>query len=295
MALRSMWSGALRINSLLQAQVAICKGSEPYRGKEDLKELCECHHQPFTRETVCEGGRRRLTEAMTKAGATENTTTPVKGVETGDDKYAVLDPAQLEAIAQAGTSDTIELEGVIDLADAPMERASGLYYVRPDKKVKGAAGVLAVFFAALERSGKVAIGKWAPRGREQLVAIYPVDGALVLSVLMYESEVRPPDEACLISLDQVSDPEVDMAIQLLEGLPGEFDFRSAEDGAVVVRQQAIEAARTGKPIPKREPDTQPEVVPDLMAALEAATKGTPVAKAKRAASKNGKVPAGATA
>lgn len=295
MALGSMWSGALRINSLLQAQVAICKGSETYRGKEELKEVCECHQQPFTRETVCEGGRRRLTEAMTKAGETENTTTAVKGVETGEDKYVVLNPEQLEEIAKAGTSDTIELEGVIDAADAPMERTAGLYYMRSDKKVKGAAGVLAVFFAALERSGKVAIGKWAPRGREQLVAIYPVNGALVLSVLMYESEVRPPDEACLISLDEVSDPEVDVAMQLLEGLPGEFDFQAAEDSAVVVRQQAIEAARKGKPIPTREPDSKPEVVPDLMAALQAATKGTPAAKAKKAASKNGKVPAGAVA
>jgi DNA end-binding protein Ku len=295
MALGTMWSGALRINSLLQAQVAICKGSESYRGKEDLREVCECHQQPFTRETVCEGGRRRLTKEMTKAGKTENTTAAVKGVENGEDKYIVLDDTQLEAIAKAGTSDTIELEGVIDVADAPMERTAGLYYVRPDKKVKGAAGVLAVFFAALERTGKVAIGKWAPRGREQLVAIYPINGTLVLNVLMYESEVRPPDEACLISLDEVSDPEVDVAVQLLEGLPGEFAFEAAEDSTVAVRQQAIEAARKGKPIAMREPDNKPSAVPDLMAALQAATKGTPVAKAKKAASSNGQVPAGTAA
>ncbi len=292
MALRSMWSGALRINSLLQAQVAICKGSEPYRGKDELKELCACHQKPFTRETTCEGGHRRLTDAMTKAGETDNTTPAVKGVQADGEKYVVLDDAALEAIAAAGTSEAIELEGVIDAKDAPMERTAGLYYVRPDKNVKGAAGVLSVFFAALERSGKVAIGKWAPRGREQLVAIYPLDGALVLSVLMYESEVRKPDETCLISLDGVSDADIAVAVQLLEGLPGSFDFESAEDGAVAVRQEAIDAARNGKPIPKREPDTKAEAVPDLMAALQAAVKGTPVVKAKKAASRNGKVPVG---
>lgn len=292
---KSIWSGALRINSLLQAQVSISKGSESYRGKEDLKEVCECCQLPFTRETVCDAGHRRLTDAMRKAKDTDNTTEAVKGVETDTDEYAVLDPAQLEAIANAGTSDTIALEAVIDAADAPMERTYGLYYIQPDKKVKGAEAVLAVFFAALERSGKVAIGKWAPRGREHLVVIHPEDGALVLSALMYESEVRPPDEACLLSLDDVADPEVDVAIQLLEGLPDEFDFQSATDAAVAVRQDAIEAARNGEPIPKREPDSKPEVVPDLMAALQAATKGTPVAKAKKAASKNGKVPAGAAA
>lgn len=295
MALRSMWSGALRINSLLQAQVAICKGSEQYRGKEELRELCECCQMPFTRQTVCEAGRHRLTEAMTKAGETDNTTQAVKGVETDGEKYTVLDQAALDSIAQAGTSDTIELAAVIDAADAPMQRTSALYYVRPDKKVKGAAGVLAVFFASLQRSGKIAIGKWAPRGREQLVAIYPSDGALVLNVLMYESEIREPDETCLISVDGVSDPEVEVATQLLEGLPAEFEFASAEDSAVVVRAEAIEAARAGKPIPTKEPSSQPEVVPDLMAALQAATKGTPVVKAKKAAAKNGKVPVASAA
>lgn len=292
---RSIWSGALRINSLLQAQVSICKGSEPYRGKETLKEVCECCQEPFTRETTCNKGNRRLTDALLKAKDTDKTTAAVKAVEKADGKYAVLKPDQLEAIASAGTSDTITLEAVIDAARAPLERTFDLYYVQPDKKVKGSAAVLAVFFAALERSGKVAIGKWAPRGREHLVAIHPVGGALVLSALMYESEVRKADEACLISLDEISDPEIDVAIQLLEGLPSEFAFESAEDSAVAVRQQAIEAARSGKPIPKREKEAQAEVVPDLMAALQNAAKGTPAAKAKKAAARNGKVPAGSAA
>jgi len=145
---RSIWSGALRINSLLQAQVSISKGSESYRGKEDLKEVCECCQLPFTRETICDAGHRRLTDAMRKAKDTDNTTEAVKGVEIDTDEYAVLDPTQLDAIANAGTSDTIALEAVIDAADAPMERTYGLYYIQPDKNVKGAEAVLAVFFAA---------------------------------------------------------------------------------------------------------------------------------------------------
>jgi DNA end-binding protein Ku len=247
---------------------------------------------PFTRETVCEKGRHRLSDEKRKSGETEKTTEPVKGVATDGGKYVVLGDDALAAIAAAGTSDTIELAAVIDASHAPLQRGAGLYYLRPDKKVKGSAGVLAVFFAALERTGKVAIGRWAPRGREQLVAIYPVDGALVVSVLMYESEIRAPDETCLISVEEVSDPEIEVATQLLDGLPDEFDFTSAEDSAVVVRQEAIEAARKGKPIPTREPSAQPEAVPDLMQALQASLKGTPAVTAKKAAARNGKVPAG---
>ncbi len=290
MALRSMWSGALRINSLLQAQVAICKGSEAYRGKEALQELCNCCHTPFKRQTVCERGRKRLTDEMRKNGETDNATEAVKGVHAEGDEYVVLDQVALDAIEQAGTSDTIELAAVVDASTVPLQRTNGLYYVRPDKKVKGAAGVLAVFFAALERSGKIAIGKWAPRGREQLVAIYPVNGTLVLNVLLYESEVRQPDESCLIPAGVISDPEIDLATELLDALPGGFDFAEAQDEAVLARREAIEAARKGDPLPKREPATEADAVPNVMAALQAATKGTPAVKAAKKAAKNGKVP-----
>jgi hypothetical protein len=56
----------------------------------------------------------------------------------------------------------------------------------------------------------------------------------------------------------------------LEQLPEEFDFAAATDEAVSVRQQAIEAARSGTPIPKRAPTAEAEAEPDMMAALRAA-------------------------
>jgi non-homologous end joining protein Ku len=292
MALKAMWSGVLEINTLFKVHVSICKGSEPYRGKDQLSELCACHHQPFTRQAVCEGGRVRLTEAMEKAGETENATEAVKGVKDGD-KYAVLDDAALEAIAAAGTSDGMAASAVVDLERLPAERNSGLYYLRPDEKVKRSKGAVEVLFAALARQRKAIITKWAPRGREMLVAVYPKDGALVMTSLMFESEIRRPDEKCLIATDGVADPEIDAACQVLAMLPGEFDFTSAEDEAVIARQKAIEAARKGEPIPVREPSTDTEAAPDLMAALQAAMQGAPVIKDTRPTT-NGAVPVGAS-
>lgn len=219
MALKGMWSGVLVVNTLFKVHVAVCKGSEPYRGKDQLTELCDCCHEPFKRTTVCEKGRTRLTEEMTKAGETENTTEAVKGVKDGE-KYVVLKEAALESIAAAGTSDGMTVAAVIDVNDVPAERTSGLYYLRPDDKVKRSKEGVETLFGALESERRAIIAKWAPRGREMLVAIYAKDGALVMTAVMFDSEVRPPDEKCLIGTDAVPEQAIAAAGQVLATLPG---------------------------------------------------------------------------
>jgi Ku protein len=293
MAIRAMWSGVLEINALFKLHVAIGKGTEEYRGKDALRELCSCHHQPFTRQSVCEGGSVRLTEEMREKEETEGTTEMVKGVLGDGDKYVVLGDTVLEAIVQAGTSEAMAVASVIDLSLVPTERFNALYYLRPDSKVKRSDGAVKVVVKTLERQQKALLTKWAPRGREVLVAIYPKNGALVLNGVMYESEVRPPDEKWLISTDGVADAEVEVAEQLLDTLPDQFAFAEAQDDAVAVRQQAIEAARKGKKVPTRKPAEKTEAAPDLMASLEAALKAAPAVKDKRRAKSNGKVPVAA--
>jgi non-homologous end joining protein Ku len=290
MALRAMWSGVLELNALFKLHVAICSGSQDYRGKDPLKELCSCHHQPFERKTVCEGGRVRLTEAMQAAGETDNTTDVVKGVAGDGDEYVVLDDDAVAAIAAAGTSDGMNVTAVVPIGDLPRERTSGLYYLKPDPKVKRSKTAVEAVCAALKKDGTAIITKWAPRGREMLVAIYAQGDSLVLSALKYESEVRVPDEAYLIGAAGVEEPEVDATCQLLATLPSEFDFSAAEDDAVTVRQEAIAAARGGEPIPTRKPAADTEAAPDLLAALRAATEGAPAMKDTRS---NGRVPVGA--
>jgi non-homologous end joining protein Ku len=297
MALKAMWSGVLEINTLFTVHVSVCKATEEYRGKDLLRELCACCHKPFKRRSVCEAGKTRLTEEMKKNGETSDTTEMVKGVEGAGDDYVVLDDSKLKAISEAGTSDAMPVAAVIDLADVPRERGSGLYYLRANTKVKKSESTVEVLCAALQRNGKAIITKWAPRGREQLVAIYAKDGALLMQILMYESEVKEPDEKCVIGTDGVSDPEIEIAAQLLDRLPGEFDFATAEDAAVGVRQDAITAARNDEPIPTKEAVTDTGSAPDLMSALLAATEGLPVVKDKRSSAgsvTNNAAPVGAS-
>jgi Ku protein len=296
MALKAMWSGVLEVNTLFDVHVSVCKATEEYRGRDQLRELCSCCQKPFKRQSVCDAGKVRLTEEMKNNDETDNTTEMVKGVEGDGEEYVVLDDAKLEAIAAAGTSDAMAVAAVVDLKDVPTERGNGIYYLRANAKVKRSEKAVEALCAVLRQENKALITKWAPRGRELLVAIYPKGGALVMQGLMYAPEVRAPDEKCLIGREGVSDPEIEITVQVLDGLPSEFDFAAAEDEAVLARREAIQAARNDEPIPTKETVAATEAVPDLMAALLAATKGSPVVKATRAgeAATNGAVPVGAS-
>lgn len=288
-AMRAMWSGVLEINTLFKLHVAIAKGTEEYRGKDPLRELCACCQKPFTRQSVCEAGSVRLTEEMRANDETEDTTEMVKGVLGDGDDFVVLDDDALASIAEAGVSDGMAVASVVELDRLPIERFTGLYYLCPDSKVKRSEDAVKVVVAALERQRKALITKWAPRGKEMLVAIYPKDGALAMKAVMFASEVREPDAKWQISTEGVGEEEIKVAEQLLGTLPADFEFDAAVDNTVAVRQAAIEAARSGKPVPKREPAGPAEAAPDLMATLTAAMQGTPAVSDQREKT-NGKVP-----
>lgn len=296
MALKAMWSGVLEVNTLFNVHVSVCKATEEYRGRDQLRELCSCCQRPFKRQSVCDAGKVRLTEEMKSNDETENTTEMLKGVPGDGEDYVVLDDAKLDAIAEAGTSDGMAVASVVGLKDVPTERGNGIYYLRPNAKVKKSEKAVEVLYAVLLAEHKALITKWAPRGRELLVAIYPKGGALLMQGLMYDPEVRAPEGKCLIGTEGVSEPEIQMAAQVLAGLPSEFDFVAAEDEAVLARQAAIQAARNDEPIPTRQAVADTESAPDLMAALLAASKGAPVVKDTRAGelAANGAVPVGAS-
>jgi len=277
LANRPTWSGALHINAFLEAHISLTKGTEDYRGREGLVELCACHKKPFKRSAVCVEGFTRLTQEMEKEGQTDNTTAGIKGVPNGEDTWVALDDDTIAAIEAAGTKDTITIAAILNPEQIPLERTGGMYYVTPDKKVKGSNKAVELLYDTLVQSVKMAVAKWAPRGREMLVVIRPNEDeeTLIASPLLFEAEIRDSVPYRLASRN-VSPEEIDLATQLLERLPGEFDFAAATDEAVPVRQEAIDAARNGKDVPVKAPTPAANTAtPDMMAALRAALDATP--------------------
>jgi DNA end-binding protein Ku len=274
LATRPTWSGALHINAFLTTNISLTKGTEDYRGREGLVELCACHQKPFTRSSVCVEGFTRLTDKMEKEGETDGTTQMVKGVPKGEDTWVALDKDTIAAVEKAGTSDTIRIAALVDPERIPLERTSGMYYLTPDKKVTGSKTAVDLLYEVLDETGKMAVAKWAPRGREMIVVIRPGTETLLASVLLFESEIKDATPYTLTERS-ISEEERELAMQLLERLPSEFDFDAACDEAVPIRQEAIEAARAGKPVHVAAPTPATEAEPDLMAALRAALDAPP--------------------
>lgn len=139
-----------------------------------------------------------------------------------------------------------------------------------------------VLLAALERSGKVGIGRFVLRTREQLVALRPLNGALGLQTMRFDDELVDPKDLELPSLKKKpGEREVTMAGKLVEMLAGEWDPEEHEDTYRDAVLAMIEAKRKGEKPKKarRRPDNSD----DLAAALEASLAGgRPDRKAKKA-------------
>jgi DNA end-binding protein Ku len=178
MPARQVWSGQIHI-SLVAFTVALSsalkRGSQIPLHEIDRKSGERIHHQNVTEDgTVVE--REDI----------------VKGFETSDDTYVLLEPDEIENI-RLPSSDTLALETFVDAFAIDFARFERPYFVLPDGKDAGE--IYAVVQEALKESGKAGIGQIAMRGREELCALYAVEDGLMLSTLRYNAELEQPDDA----------------------------------------------------------------------------------------------------
>ncbi|MFB9558583.1 non-homologous end joining protein Ku, partial [Streptomyces roseoviridis] len=175
------------------------------------------------------------------------------------------------------TAKAIEIVAFVD-ADSidPTAYGAGDYYARPSGPV--AAKPYTLLRQALDRTEKVAIAKYALRGRERLGLMRPHGEALLIQGLHWGDEIRSP--ASLAPPDtEVTEEEIEGALALLEAMSVEHMADLGDwlkDRYTEALYEVIEAKaehRAPAPVAGEEAPTAPVV--DLMAALEAS-----VAKAK---------------
>src|SRR5215216_2152095 len=115
----------------------------------------------------------------------------VKGFELTKDSYVVITPDELDALDPEKTR-TIDIEDFVDLADIDPVYYDHPYYLIPDKGATKAYGLL---LGAMQESGKVAIARVVLRSKEQLVAIRPAPGdVLMMETMIFADEVISPED-----------------------------------------------------------------------------------------------------
>jgi DNA end-binding protein Ku len=126
--------------------------------------------------------------------------------------------------------------------------------------------------AAMEGKGRAAIGRFVLSTKEHLVLLRASDGMLTLETLYYPEDIRLKDKGeisdRLADVD-VSDAELQMAEQLVEGLARPFEPEAYPNETRKALLDFLHAKADGTEIAEPEEAPEPAPVIDLMAALKA--------------------------
>ncbi|MGW1917449.1 non-homologous end joining protein Ku [Streptomyces sp. NPDC002076] len=120
---------------------------------------------------------------------------------------------------------------------------------------------------ALKRSNKVAIAKYALRGRERLGMLRVVGDAIAMHGLLWPDEVRAPEGVAPDTDVTIRDKELDLADALMDTL-GEVDLEDLHDEYRAALEEVIAAKAAGEAPPEAPAPAAGGKVLDLMAALE---------------------------
>lgn len=192
----------------------------------------------------------------------------VKGYEVSPDKYVKLEKKELDALDPEHTR-AIAIEKFVPLVEIDHIYFEKAYYLGPEKASKRAYALL---LDAMKETNKVAIARIVFHNKEHLVALRPLDNAIVMFTLYYPDEVVPRDDLENIpdKADHPSGKELEVAKQLVDAISGEFEPKEYHDQYRQRVLELIEKKAAGKTIEsapvKRE---KPSNVVNLMEALQA--------------------------
>ena len=211
-------------------------------------------------------------------------------VEPGN--YVFMDDEELDSL-KLSSRHTIELAQFVDADEIEPLYFNRPYYVLPDGEV--AEEGYRVLRDALWAKRKVGIGQLTLRGREHLVALFPMGEGqgLVLDTLRYESELKNADD--IFSAIGREKPREDM-VQMAEDL---IARRSEPFDAAKFRNHYAEALRDlvkaklgrGETVPVEEQAEPGAKVLDFMEALKRSVAASGGGEAPPEPPKKGKAPA----
>jgi len=229
--------------------------------------------------TTC-GSRLKQQYICSKEGTVVEKDEIGKGYEFSKGQYVLFSADELKALDEKATN-AIDIAEFVPLAAVDRIYLDKVYYLGPDK---GGDRAYRLLVAALEDTGRAAVGQYSARGKQHLVLVRPMGDVLVMGQLHYHADLRSAADVPRPDTP-VKDGELALARMLIEQTAvDEFRPESYHDQ---VRERVLEAIQRkvdGQDI-TAEPSHAPETkIIDLMDALKASL-------AKRGASTAQKKPA----
>ncbi|MFZ3582755.1 Ku protein [Loktanella sp. DJP18] len=262
MASRALWKGQLRL-SLVSIPVEIHSATRT-SSRTSFRQIHEPSGKPVKYEKTVAG--------IGPIDAKEI----VKGYDTGEDSFILIDPEELEAI-RLETKKTFEMVQFVDACEISPLYFDKPYYIVPTDDL--AQDAYRVIRDALRTAGKVGLGQFTMRGKEYLGAVKPCGDGLLMETLHYADELRDAEPLFNDIADDTSDKDLlEVATALIDRKSGPFDATAFTDHYAVALRDLIAAKRKNKKTKHvaTADDAAPhgENVVDLMAALKQSLKGT---------------------
>jgi DNA end-binding protein Ku len=139
----------------------------------------------------------------------------VKGYEYARGQFVRFSDEELKQL-EAERSNSLEIVEFVPLSTVDLVQVEKSYYLGPDK---GGDKPYLLLSQCMAEQGVVAVGRWAARGKEQLVLIRPYGGeGLILHQLYYANEVRNFSEIDTGAKLGFSSIEKELAKKLIEQL-----------------------------------------------------------------------------
>lgn len=189
----------------------------------------------------------------------------VKGYEFAKDQYVIVSEEELEKLELA-TSRAMEITEFVPLETVDPLYFDNGYYLGPDKGAERAYKLLA---AALKDAKQAAIARYVNRGKQNLILLRPMDGAIVMQQLHYDDEVRKLGDIPIPDAS-ITDAELGLAKQFISALAQpKFDVSKYKDEYREKLRAMLDAKVKGEAVDLTPmPAPQARVV-DLMEALKA--------------------------
>ncbi|MCA9581047.1 MAG: Ku protein [Myxococcales bacterium] len=199
----------------------------------------------------------------------------MKGYEFAKNQYVQFSEKELKALDTDRTS-TLDILEFVPLSSVDLIQVEKSYYLGPDKGGQKAYKLLS---GSMDRTEKVAVGRYWTRGKEQLVLVRPYKEGLLMHQLYYADEVRDFGSVDVGDKVDFRPGEPDLADQLIEQLTSDsFRADKYRDEYRDRVMAAIDEKVAGREITVAEEAPAAQII-DLFDALKASLAGDGAAPA----------------
>ena len=251
-----MWKGSIAFG-LVNIPVELYSAVRDHRPKFRL--LHAKDESPIQYEKVCATeGKRVAWEDL------------VKGYEYEKGQFVVLTKEDFKTAAVEKTK-TIDILDFVDPKEVDERYFETPYYLQPGK---GADRSYALLRDAIEKSGKIGVGKIILRDALHLAAVETIGEAIVLTMMRFADELADLEDFKFPKSVATRPGEMNMALQLIDSLSAKWEPEKYTDEYRDNLMRVIKAKLKGKKpkLQERETPHTAEVV-DLMARLRASLEG----------------------